>query len=348
MLPARKIATTSDEEQLLQLYWNRAGVKRELTTLRRERYDLLDKLKEHETAIHRAQEQLQGLERLLVDPSAAANAMVYFQLRHLWRVAAQKVQQFGRELAAQREKRERARLHKDANNKRNRRLAAVHEKTRELLLRRKDCIDEKTALQQQLEAANPLLRLFRGRTLRRRIATSEENLLVLNGRVDEMNELVEKIKGEPLPEPDGLSLDSKRLINVAIISLAQHLVVHFAEHELASLAKSSTDRPVADMKFGDRRGCDRMVELIRERVADLAADTGIADAVKRRTDFLMGRVTYRHETDSIPNADSVATVNRSLDAAVIDAGGPARRIEDAPMVVNVLAEEYWDLYNCLR
>ena len=36
--------------------------------------------------------------------------------------------------------------------------------------------------------------------------------------------LPEKIQGEPLPEPEGLSLDSRRLINTAIIALAQHLV----------------------------------------------------------------------------------------------------------------------------
>ena len=66
-------------EQLLKLYWNRAGVKRELKALRRERFELLDKLKEQEGAIVRAQEQLEGLERLLTNPLAAANAMVYFQ-----------------------------------------------------------------------------------------------------------------------------------------------------------------------------------------------------------------------------------------------------------------------------
>ena len=38
-------------EQLLKLYWNRAAVKRELRELRRERYSLLDKLKEHEGEI---------------------------------------------------------------------------------------------------------------------------------------------------------------------------------------------------------------------------------------------------------------------------------------------------------
>jgi hypothetical protein len=33
-------------EELLKLYWNRADVKRELRALRRERFELLDKLKE--------------------------------------------------------------------------------------------------------------------------------------------------------------------------------------------------------------------------------------------------------------------------------------------------------------
>jgi len=112
-------------EQLLKLYWNRADVKRELKALRRERFELLDKLKEQEGAIVRAQEQLEGLERLLTNPLAAANAMVYFQLRHLWRVGAQRLEQFGRELQVQREKRERAQLHDAEAAKRKRRLDAV-------------------------------------------------------------------------------------------------------------------------------------------------------------------------------------------------------------------------------
>ena len=65
-------------------------------------HNLLDKLKEQEGAIVRAHEQLEGLERLLTDPLAAANAMVYFQLRHLWRVGSQKLEQFGTELKIQR------------------------------------------------------------------------------------------------------------------------------------------------------------------------------------------------------------------------------------------------------
>ncbi len=100
-----------------------------------------------------------------------------------------------------------------------------------------------------------------------------------------------------------MSLESRRLINCAIIGLAQHLVVHFSEHDLASLAKTSTERPVGDMKFGDRRDCDRMVERIREKIEELKQQKTLADQVKRRTDLLLTEVKYRNDTDSVPSIE---------------------------------------------
>ncbi len=333
------------EEQLLKLYWNRAGVKRELTQLRRERHDLLDKLKDQEGSIVRAQEQLEGLERLLTNPLAAANAMVYFQLRHLWRVAAQKLEQFATELQAQRERRERAHLHEAALAKRRRRLGAINEKLQSLLLKRRDVLEEKGQLEQQLEGMNALFKLFRGPKLRSRIAGLNDGQMALRGRVADLKELQEKIQGEALPEPEGLSLESRRLINCAVIALAQFLVVHFSENDLASLAKSTTERPVGDMKFGDRRDCDRMVERIRERISELRNQTDLADHVKRRTDILMGQMSYRNETDSLPTVDCVASILPRLPQPD---EGPRRRASDAPMRTNVLTDEYWDIFSVLR
>src|SRR5262245_30680986 len=157
-------------EQLLKLYWNRAGVKRELRALKQERFELLDKLKEQEGAIVRAQEQLEGLERLLTNPLAAANAMVYFQLRHLWRVGAQRLEQFGKELELQREKRERALVQEAAIAKRQRRLDAVSEKLRGLGEKRKLVIEDAARLEQQLAGMNAFSRLFRARNFKRQMA----------------------------------------------------------------------------------------------------------------------------------------------------------------------------------
>ncbi len=332
-------------EQLLKLYWNRASVKRELRSLRRERFELLDKLKEQEGAILRAQEQLEGLERLLTNPLAAANAMVYFQLRHLWRVGAQRLEQFAKELQTQRERRERAQLHEAELAKRKRRLDAIEEKRSGLVQKRKGVMEETSRLQQSLATMNPVVRFFRGPRLRRRIAGLRDGLRMLEDRIGELEELAAKIEGEPLPEPEELSLESRRLINAAVIALAQHLVVHFSEHDLASLAKTSTERAVGDMKFGDRRDCDRMVERIRERLEDLRQQRTLADEVKRRTDRLINELRYRNETDSVPTPDSVEMIYRVPNP---QPGEPARRASDAPLRINVLADDYWELYAVFR
>jgi hypothetical protein len=333
-------------EQLLKLYWNRAGVKRELGNLKRERFELLDKLKEQEDAIARAQEQLEGLERLLTNPLAAANAMVYFQLRHLWRVAAMRVEQFGKELHSQRERRERAQLHEAALAKRARRLDAINEKLTGLVQKRKGVIEECLRLEQRLERMNVIVRLFRGPKARNLIHGLRTGRATLEERIREFNELAEKIQGEPLPEPEGLSLESRRLINLALIAFAQHLVVHFADHDLASLAKTSTERPVADMKFGDRRTCDQMVERIRERIEELRTDKTLADKVKRRSDHLLNEMKYRNETDSAPIPECVQRIQVSLEPET--KGALMRRASDAPLQINVLGDDYWDLNSILR
>jgi hypothetical protein len=334
-------------EQLLKLYWNRADVKRELKALRRERFELLDKLKEQEGAIVRAQEQLEGLERLLTNPLAAANAMVYFQLRHLWRVGGQRLEQFGRELQVQREKRERAQLQDAEIAKRKRRLDAVNEKLTGLADKRRLAGEEHARLEQKLGGMNRLFRLFRGAALKRQIAGIQSGRQMLDEKIEELRALSERIQGEPLPEPEGLSLDSRRLINVAVIALAQHLVVHFSEHDLASLAKTSTERAVADMKFGDRRDCDRMVERVREKIEELKQQKTFADQVKRRTDLLLAEVKYASDTDSVPGVEALQFITRTPGAQVNEFE-LARRTSDAPLRINVVADDYWDLMSVMR
>jgi uncharacterized coiled-coil DUF342 family protein len=338
--------TTDSAEQLLKLYWNRAGVKRELKALRRERFELLDKLKEQEGAIVRAQEQLEGLERLLTNPLAAANAMVYFQLRHLWRIGAQRLEQFGKELQMMREKRERAQLHEAAIAKRDRRLDAIKEKLAGLVEKRTAVVEEVAKYEQQLANMNRLIRFFRAPRLKARVAGLHSGRSMLEEKIEELKELAEKIQGEPLPEPEEMSVESRRLINTAVIALAQHLVVHFSEHDLASLAKTATERAVGDMKFGDRKDCDRMVERIREKIEELRQQKSLADLVKRRADQLLTEMKYRNDTDSVPTIDCLQLISRSAGAQATE--DLTRRATDAPLRLNVLADDYWDLLAVMR
>ena len=189
----RQGAAPTDE--LLKLYWNRADVKREVKALRRERFELLDKLKEQEGAIQRAQEQLEGLERLLTNPLAAANAMVYFQLRHLWRVAAQRLEQFGRELQSQREKRERAQLQDAETAKRQRRLEAVKEKMVGLRRRGGPRPRSKRVSSRSSKSMNSLVRLFRAGALKRQIAGLQSGKQMLEEKLEELRALTREDSG---------------------------------------------------------------------------------------------------------------------------------------------------------
>jgi len=329
-----------EQDSLLKLYWNRAGVKRELASLQREHSELMEKLEEQEGDILRAQSQLEGLERLLADPLAAANAMVYFQLRHMWRVGASKLQQFAEELRQQREKRERQLLHNTVLAKRNRRLDAIRHKLGELLQKRKGVIEESRQVESRLENLGFLVRPFSAPALRRQIQGLSRNREALEERIEEFNEVIEKIQAEPLPEPEGLSAENQRLVNVACIALAQHLVVHFWENGLASLACKAARRTVGEMQFGDRRTCDQMVESIRERIESLNADRKLAERVKERTDQLVTEVTYTHETNVLPVQSAVAEIALSL----------AEEVEGKPVPtlrVNVLEENFWDLSGVL-
>ena len=105
------------------------------------------------------------------------------------------------------------------------------------------------------------------------------------------------------------------------------------------------------MKFGDRRDCDRMVERIRERIEELKQQKTLADQVKKRTDHLLTQMTYRNDTDSVPTIDCVQLIARGF--AQAQAAGDnvlelSRRASDAPLRINVIADDYWDLLTVLR
>jgi len=328
----------NSNEQLLKLYWNRAVVKRELKTLQRERYLLIDKLKDQEDEILRAKEQLDGLERLLVNPAAAANAMVYFQLRHMWRVGAVQLKQFSSDLIAQRQQRERSRLQDAAVAKRQRRLDAIKSSSNAMKRKHALAIEEARKIDQQLASMNRIVRFFRRPNMRAELEKLRETKALLEDKIDESRHLAEKIQGEPLPEPEGLSLDSRRAINTALIALAQHLTLHFSASNLVTLAKTATERSVGDMKFGDRRECDRMVESIREQIVDLSKDSRLAEQIRMRAAQLTGDIHYRDETSAVPTSFSTSTIS-----PLSDGENEGRRATDAPVHINVLEDDYFDV-----
>ena len=97
----------AEEERLVELFRNRAELKKELSELDDERHRLLDRLKLQEGATMRVEEQLAALEQYLGRPDEGYKCLAYFQLRAIWRAAARRLEAFSDELARQQKDRER-------------------------------------------------------------------------------------------------------------------------------------------------------------------------------------------------------------------------------------------------
>jgi hypothetical protein len=111
------------DERLLQLFWNRAELKKELTRLQDERLKLLEQLRDQETATARAKEHVQVLEEYLGNPEIAVHALVYFQLRAVWRTAGARLGRFAEQLRQQQTDREQRRQVIEFDQTRRRELA---------------------------------------------------------------------------------------------------------------------------------------------------------------------------------------------------------------------------------
>src|SRR6202167_5774159 len=101
-------SVSAEEERLMQLFQNRAGLKKAYADLKDEFHLLRDRLKQQEGATIRVQEQLDALGELLGDPKTGFGALVFYQLRALWKTCHQQLSTFATDLTRQQEARERA------------------------------------------------------------------------------------------------------------------------------------------------------------------------------------------------------------------------------------------------
>src|SRR5271154_6902137 len=123
-------AVSPDEERLMQLFQNRAGLKKAYADLKDEFHLLRDRLKQQEGSTIRVQEQLDALGDLLGDPKTGFGALVFFQLRALWKSCHEQLSTFAADLTRQQEARELAKHKAEAEGAKSARLADVDQRLR--------------------------------------------------------------------------------------------------------------------------------------------------------------------------------------------------------------------------
>jgi hypothetical protein len=339
-------SVSADEERLMQLFQNRAGLKKAYADLKDEFHLLRDRLKQQEGATIRVQEQLDALGELLADSSTAFSAVVFFQLRGLWKICHQQLSGFGADLTRTQETREVAKHTAECDASKSARLADVD--------RRLQLASAKADVQRQhlASAQNELQRLtafwhyFERRRRQKALEGLRQAVVLADAEAGDLHAERSAISSEAHEDFPGISLAARRNINLAIISYAELLCENVDSYGLAAKAKEAVARRVHEMNFGSRSDCEGYMQRVQKAQLAVANKKQITAALKIKLERLRTTCEYRNAADTVPTADSLATTG-SLTSALTDAdAGKAARAQP-PAVWNVLAEDYWDLYTLL-
>jgi hypothetical protein len=335
-------SVSADEERLMQLFQNRAGLKKAYADLKDEFHLLRDRLKQQEGATIRIQEQLDALGDLLADPNTGFGALVFYQLRGLWKTCHQQLSAFATELTRTQEARETARHKADCDAARGSRLADVDRRL-EIAMGKADLQRQHlAAAQSELNRLTAIWHYFERRRRNKSLESMRQAVVLADAEVGDLHAERSTIGGEAMDDFPGISLTARRNINLAIIGYAELLCESVDAFGLAARAKEAVARRVHEMSFGGRPECEDYMQRVQKAQSAVANQKQITVTVKAKMERLRATCEYRNAADTVPTADSLAAGSAPADGEA-GRGGRAQPSQSW----NVLAEDYWDLYTLL-
>jgi hypothetical protein len=325
------------DERLLTLFQNRAELKKEFAELRAERDRLLEAIAEQRTLAQREQQRMRALEKCLADPETGFPALVYYQLRNLWEACHEQVALFRTELVKQQEERERRRILTEFNAEREQRLQALSTRLQAARSESETRKIQVAHVEAQIAALRGFWNFFKRRALQPELDARRLDHEQARERIEALLDERITIEGEPCPEPRGLGIEGKRLVNLALLALTQHLYLHFSENSLSQLARGSMLKSLREQHYGLRSDCEHYMSVIAEALAAMRAQRGHGQDLKARANGLKARARYKSDGDATPAADSMEGI--PLQAHETDFGGLVQ--------VNVLTDNYWNVLELL-
>jgi hypothetical protein len=327
---------THEADKLVDLFRNRAELKKEFAELRNEKYELQDRVKHHQGATARVQQQLQHLENLLLDPDWMYNVVAFYQLRAMSLHCHKQVLRFAEELKQQREKR----VHCKALEGWNQQLAQEAKEIQNRVGERRVALqlleDRLLSARQALTTMGGFKKLFRGRSVEAEIAEIESGIETTHRKEKELLRELEALEQREPPDHEGLDIAAKRSINLLILAFAQQLYLHFEEDALVQLAKEASEKSVGAVNYGSKRDCDFLLKRLKERMSAESAQSDTAGALRKRSKLIGDGAQFRHDDDAVPIPATVSTV------FAIDANEVVHRSD-----ANLLGQNYFGIAKVL-
>ena len=325
-----------ENEKLVELFKNRAELKKEFAELRNEQYRLQQRIKEQQGATARITQKLEHLESLLIDPEWVHTVVVFYQLRSINRRCQGKLAKFAEQLKQQRERRQQDGELATWRDQQTSDAAAVQRQVGELRVAAQTIEDRLLAERSRIESMSGLAKVFKGRSASSDLDSLNAELLTVQQEEQELLQKLETIQEREPPDTAGLSIADKRSINFMIIAFAQQLYLQFEDDRLVSLIKESGDKSVGAVNYGSKQECDVLLELIVSKSNAIDSVTDFADALKRRAAMIAEHAVFKKDDDVVPLPGTVSTIFSFNSNGVV-------KEKDA----NLVGDNYWGLANVL-
>jgi hypothetical protein len=280
----------------------------------------------------RVEEQFAALEQYLGRAEQGYKSLAYFQLKGLWRAAAKRLEQFAAELTRQQKDRERRQQLAEFDRAKRARIADVDRELVEAKVLADQLQAEQKLGTQRMNELRGFWNYFRRRKLAETLETRALRLEAAQTVVTDLSDARHEVDSEAPPPFEGLSLEGRRAVNLAVIACAESLCDRLADGGVADLARQTLLRRVYETEYGDREQCLALMERAARVAADLEKRADDLTDIKARTDRLRRSVAYHGAVDAIPTQDSVQPADASA------------RAQSTP---NVLLEEYFEVYSVL-
>ena len=332
---------TAQDPSLLEIFHNRNILKRKLEEAEAERAvlraDVEDLRKRHEELQH----QLTSLEKMLIDPERGQSAILYYRLRAVWETCRNQLRAMAEELSGRQDQAEHARYTEAFEQQRANQIKDV-QRMQEILERDRQALATGIAdMEKQVAALKRFWQKKRREQLMREVEESMGKLTTIDKRRAELTAKLEQVRKAPIPPYLGIGIPARRAINVALIAMAQYLYLHFTEHNIAEMARSTGMKPVSDVNFGMAADCLKLGTQIWEVVNKLRGDALRGERLKQRSDYLRQKLSYASDADSVPEESSLDYMLPSApNSAALD-------VQVNAIPVNVLRLNYWDLETLL-
>jgi len=325
-----------DADKLVDLFRNRAELKKEFAALRNEKFQLQDRIKERQGAVERVQQKLNHLESLLLDPEWVHNVVVFYQLRRLDAHCEAKLARFAEQLKQQREQRVHSQVLVGWNEERKQEADGVQARIGEQRMQLQLLEDQLQAERHKLATMGGLSKMFRGRSQNESVESIEAAIAAAAAEEQELLRELEEIQHREPPPHQGLDLAAKRSINFMVLAFVQQLYLDFAEDNLAGLAKEAGDKSVGAVNYGTKFECDELLLKLIERRAEVDELGDSPDRLKQRAKLIAKHAMFQSDDEAVPSSGTVSTIYD------VDANGVVQKSD-----ANLLGENYFGVAKVL-